>query len=397
MVKKGENSNIEYIDLLRVVSMFSVVMLHVMSGTLWTGFGSLTWHGANILSTIMSASVPIFFMISGATLLGSEKTNSISYTLKKRFPKLFVPFLGWSFMAIVYYFLLQYSVSGNFDRSIILSRLLYMPSQATTIHLWFMYAIIPLYLISPLLKRMVDGLDEKSYVYGLFLWFIFSSLLPTVSSFISDAFRPLFVLNREFSLHFLGGYLGYFLAGYYFHRFEKKIEKKILLLLLGSAIFLNTMLISWGTWWRTLNLGSYDESFKVYSGVFTVGLSLCVFLFFKEWIREKPFKKTTMKFLKFLSQISFGIYLLHNLLVDYLSNLIPLWPANSFAHILLSFLIVLVSSILIVVILVSIKPTCFLFTGISYEQASKSCNIQYFWGKFKTQEYFFSKARQERG
>ena len=87
-----ESNYVQYIDVLRVLSMFSVMFLHTAAGSLRVNLNSNLWHFSNILTSIMSTSVPIFFMVSGAMLLRQGKTVSISYTYKKRLPKAFVPF-----------------------------------------------------------------------------------------------------------------------------------------------------------------------------------------------------------------------------------------------------------------------------------------------------------------
>ena len=105
-------------------------------------------------------------------------------------------------------------------------------STPTTVHLWFMYALIPLYLISPILKTLVDTMSSKLFKYCLVLWFVFSSVFPTLAALVPGTVRPLFVLSKEFSLNFINGYIGYFLLGYYLLNYNKKISIKLLSLII---------------------------------------------------------------------------------------------------------------------------------------------------------------------
>ena len=63
-------------DLLRVCSMFAVVFLHTAADPLRTASGFL-WHFANLASSLATAAVPLFFMLSGALLLSQPQSYSI--------------------------------------------------------------------------------------------------------------------------------------------------------------------------------------------------------------------------------------------------------------------------------------------------------------------------------
>jgi surface polysaccharide O-acyltransferase-like enzyme len=378
-----DGGNIEYLDLLRVLSMLSVMVLHVMAGTLRHDFHTSTWQMANVLSSIMSCSVPIFFMISGAALMNSENTASISYTYKKRLSKLLIPFLLWSFVSLVYFYFLNALVYDVIDMQVIKVKFKNLLSEPTMVHFWFMYAIIPIYMIAPLLKRMVDGMDEKTFRYALILWIFFSSLLPTMERFVPFRFHYLFLPNKQYQLHFMEGYIGYFLLGYYLlkkpHLFKpekKNTWRRMVWLFL--AIVVITLLISVGTWLKTLKTGVYDESFKLYGGIFTLALSVGIFWIFKIGLEKRSLPRFLQIILRVLAPISFAMYLSHNMVVDYLSHKVQLWPASSWLVLLGASLLVTMFCALIVLVLSSVKPLCFMFTGIPYEKACRTCNIQYF-------------------
>lgn len=76
--------------------MFLVVLAHACASKLQNRNGSVTWDVANSLVIITEVAVPLFFMISGATILNSKKTTSIEYLFKHRLPRVLVPFIIWS-------------------------------------------------------------------------------------------------------------------------------------------------------------------------------------------------------------------------------------------------------------------------------------------------------------
>jgi len=371
------NERIEYIDILRVVSMLSVVFLHTAAGSLRGMIGSPVWHFSNILTSIMSTSVPIFFMISGAVLMSSKKTLSLNITYKKRIPKILVPFIIWSIVAVAYYAAMNILSSGSIDWNMVTTKLRNLPAQPTTIHLWFMYALIPLYVLSPILKKLVDSLTNTLMLYMLAIWLVFSSVLPTLVQFLPVKYQSLLILNSSYNLNFMNGYLGYFLIGYYLMNYRKRISKK----LLAGIIAADTAVIALGSWWKSIEAGSYSEFFKSYSKLFMLVLSIAIFLLVKELMADHRLRGLVSKGVQVLSPLSFGVYLVHNLIVDYTSRKIILSPAASVPMLLLSYFIILSFSLICIFILSSFKLTCFAFTGLPYKNACEACNIKYFWGR----------------
>jgi surface polysaccharide O-acyltransferase-like enzyme len=356
--------HIEYIDMLRVLSMISVVFLHTAAGSLRADIGSSVWHFSNVITALMSTSVPIFFMISGAVLLGNPKTADIGYTLRHRLPKVLVPFLVWSLVAVAYYAALSFHSNGTVDYAAAVKRLAGITSQPTTVHLWFMYVLIPLYILSPILKKLVDAMDRRMVCYVLILWVLFSSVFPTLAALLPSHFKSFFTFNGSFNLNFLTGYAGYFLAGYYLMNYEGRVSKKLLTII----ILADTLLISMGTWWKTISAGEYTEVFKSYSKIFMLVLSVAIFMLAKELFKDRRLGRLASSAVRVLSGLSFGIYLVHNLLVDLISRIIGLWPAPSITVLVGCGLAVLLISMICIFILSRLKPFCFVFTGMKYKK-----------------------------
>jgi surface polysaccharide O-acyltransferase-like enzyme len=362
MDEHRRSGRVQYLDALRVLSMLAVVLLHTVAGTLRSNYGSPQWHFSNVLTALATASVPLFFMISGALLLSSPHTASVGYTLKKRVPRLLVPFLIWSGVAVAYYLGVSWWLSGTPDWTAAVDKLKHLPARPTAIHLWFMYALIPLYILSPLIKKMVDALDRSLVAYLVGLWLFFSALLPTVAAFLPESYSPIVVLDRRYDLSVMAGYAGYFVAGYYLMRLQRPVSR----LWLSVVIVADVVCISLGTWWKTAALGEYGEVFKTYSGLFVVVLSCALFLLFKELLRERTLGRVGASTVALLAPLAFGVYLVHNLLVDLLSRVIQWWPATSVQVVVISYATVLAASIAVIFVLSRIKPLCYALTGQVY-------------------------------
>ena len=92
-----------YIQILGVIACLAVVAMHV-NGCFWQFGYDRYWITANIIECICYFAVPIFFMISGATLLNYRKRYTTAVFFKKRFGKTLVPFLIWSVISAIWYF-----------------------------------------------------------------------------------------------------------------------------------------------------------------------------------------------------------------------------------------------------------------------------------------------------
>ncbi len=363
MNEATQSERVEYLDILRALSMLSVVFLHTEAGNLWANYGSAVWHVSNVLVAVMNTSVPIFFMISGAMLLDSPKTLELGYTLKRRVPRVLVPFVLWSLIYVAYYLAVSWKMNGSPDISAAIDRLKYFPSRPTSGHLWFMYALIPLYILSPLIKKMTDSLDRRLIIYLAAIWVFFSSLLPTLAALLPEAYRPFVVLNRSYDLFFLAGYAGYFIIGHYMVKATWRVPRKLLV----AVIVVDTAVISLGTWWKAESTGAYSEAFTIYEGVFTLILTMAIFLLFKDMRADRTLGRVAGPVLRFIVPLTFGVYLMHRLVVDTLSKVFHWWPMESVWMVFGNYFFVLGICVPFIFVLRVIKPLCWAFTGQRYQ------------------------------
>lgn len=353
-------------DVLRVCSMLGVIYLHVAAGALRSLNYHALWNFSNILACISNQAVPLFFMMSGALLLKEEKTTDLNLLFRKRIPKVLIPLLTFSTVTLLYN-----SIRGNTaDALTSLSRLLNTP---VSVPYWFLYALIPMYLISPMLKKMTDGLTDSHWNYMMALWVFLTLGLYTVRSFVPSEYELVFTEHWTLNLNMIGGYLGYFLLGAYLERWEKIPSKKVLCLIIIFMLSISIL----GTRWDTYAHMAYSDRFTNYLTIFTMILSSAIFLLAKSCLRHK---EETGKILPLLSGISFSVYLIHPLAIgvgEKLWTLIfqTLGPSTIFQQ--LGFYITIVLACIIsAVVLSSIPGICYLFTGQTYAVACRSCNLQ---------------------
>ena len=108
---KSKTSNrILYFDVLTILASFAVVAMHV-NGAYWSYRDAPSWVLNLIIEKTCVWAVPVFFMLTGATLIDYRKRHSTSEYVKRRVRRTVVPFLIWSFAGL--FFSLFYSFKGR--------------------------------------------------------------------------------------------------------------------------------------------------------------------------------------------------------------------------------------------------------------------------------------------
>lgn len=302
-----------YIDVMRVLAMLGVVLLHSSFYCLSGNPNTALWSNVNILTSLATASVPVFFMISGYLILSSEKTMSPMYTVIHRLPHLIMPLLFWSVISVAkdFRYTAVYSSAG-FVYDDFLAEIYKIPSQPVSIHFWFMYSLIPLYILSPVIKLIADKADKRILRYMLGVWIIAAAVYE-VRFFMPVNTSALLNISMLDQANIANGYLGYFMLGYFLGKKDIKINIFVLLGITAALIGV----IAFGTYYYTVFFGSYCEHFKSYNDILVMALSVCLFLMGKK-IKSVP--KPVMPVIKVLSRASFGVYLTHNIFISIFSH-----------------------------------------------------------------------------
>ena len=350
-------------DLLRVLSMVGVVYLHTAAAAL-RRLDNPLWHFSNLVSSLATAAVPLFFMLSGALLLSQPQTASLDALFRRRLPKILVPLLAWSAVVIAVTGVLAGAPAA-------LDKLIPLLNTPVMVPYWFLYALVPVYLISPFLKKMADGLTSAQWNYLAALWFIACIGMGTLRDLTpAGAVHTAVTVHWTLNLNFIGGYLGYFLLGARLARLEKLPRRGAL----WAAALACFAVIALGTWRASAAAGAYSEVFKSYLHLFCAGLACALFLLARSyWEGRESGRAVTA-----LSGLSFGVYLVHPLAIEFWQRAWLTWitPAVDTIPLHLAYYLAILASCLIgTLALMSIKPLCWLFTGQKFSTACRECNL----------------------
>lgn len=304
---KQASNRILYFDILRVVAILGVIILHVASSNWYdTDVSSFEWLVFNIEDSIVRWCVPIFVMISGALFL--KEDISIRKLYSKYILRIVTAFIVWS---IIYALVeLPHGASLVWFCHVLISG---------HYHMWFLYMIAGLYIIVPFIRCIVKS--QSLTKYFLILSLIFSFIIPqfiNLLAYISPEISlSLDSIVGKMHFHFVLGYAGYFVLGYYLNEFDIPRTIRRIIYLLGIIGFVAT---AYGTLLISLHINAPNGDMYEYCTLNVLFEALAVFVFFKYNTNICEANTTLTDTIFALSKYSFGVYLVHPLIIETLKK-----------------------------------------------------------------------------
>lgn len=292
------------VDLIRSLAILLVVLVHatafpyIIPGEITPAVTS-TWWTIDVYGAVANLAVPLFVMSSGALLLDPAKVDEpLGVFFKKRFMRVGLPMIFWT----IAYFGWGVFVSGQ---PLTADNVLQGILSGSYYHLWFLYLLVGLYLVTPVLRVLVKHVNRDKFKYLLVLWFIGNSVVPFINRFASFGFNPvMFVFT---------GWIGYFLLGIYLRDVKARSWIAILGVILGM---LATIL---GSWWLTATAGEeftgfFHEPLNV--TLIMASTSLFILLTAIPKIKIENGNPAINRLLHWISQNTLPIYLLHIIVME---------------------------------------------------------------------------------
>ena len=331
------SSRIFYYDLLNITASFCVVAMHC-NGIVHYYSDSMAWKQALMVEVLAYWAVPIFFMISGATLMNYRSKYSTYVFIKKRVLKTLIPFCIWSMIACFYKCITGVIDIGSLSVNEFLS--MFLTSKFENIY-WFFLPLFAVYMCIPVLTCLI----EKSEKY---LWYMFGAGIITISilPFLCKVFSVEF--NSALSFPLTGGYIIFVIEGYLLSKVEFSKRTRLVIYVLG---IIGILARYGGTLYLSKRYNEINRIFWGYLNWPSVALATAVFVFFKynNWDSLKRNEKMYNVIVQ-IASASFGIYLTHIFVLHMLSDFCGI-NTNVWQWRTIGVLIVYVVSLLIVKVL----------------------------------------------
>lgn len=293
-----------YISILNVLACIGVVILH----TFETGYTSdANFVFEVLIRAIAYCAVPVFFMITGATLIDYRERYDTKTFFKKRLLKVIIPLIIWS----IIYFIINF-FKGKFSINDLSFKFVfeYFFLVKTNPIFWFFVVIIGIYLAIPVISLIPQETRRKAFLYIIIITFVFNQFLPDLLYHLN--------LNYNYDLKFpltYSGWISFIFIGYYIDKYEIVKKHRVIIYVLGIIGFL-TMVVP--TIFISYHKNESCSWFDEYYDAPCVLYSASVFLFFKSKINNNQIVTKIMPFFNFVAPTTLGIYVLHIAIRDFL-------------------------------------------------------------------------------
>ena len=332
----SENKRIVFLDYLRVVACFMVMVVHACEQFYFGADGGLHYDSAGDafwatwIDSAVRACVPLFVIASSYLLFPVTKPTGEFF--RRRLVRVVVPFAVWCAL---------YVWQGNGRPA----DCLFNFPMATGGHLWFVPMLLGLYLLMPLLSPWAERAGEKEVRGWLLVW-LFTTTFPFLRKlwayFLAAGADPATGMcwahtfgtgnfdnipflwgecawNGFGTFYYLSGFIGYMMLGLYFRKFVPELSWKRTLAWAVPFWVVGYAIVGSFFYFRIPGNGTFPVSGPYASAVdlemswefCSTGVALTVvgyFLVLRKCVAEGWFYE---KVIRPLSEASYGTYLMH--------------------------------------------------------------------------------------
>jgi len=305
---KPAKGRVLYFDILNVIACIAVVFIH-HNGLVHKYNPNLAgaWSQSLVVEVLAFFAVPIFLMLTGATLMEYRKRYDTRTFFKKRFSRVLIPFVIWSIIVFIYAIWRgRYQLDELTVTSVINSLL----TQESMIVYWFFPVILSIYLAMPILSLLTKPAHRKWLWYMVIVGVITYSVIPPIFNSLGLMINSGYL----FPLTGSGGYIIYPILGYLLAT-EKNIKTKWLVIICIAAVLM-LVLRYIVTYFLTMQDGTANHLLSQYVYITSIIPAVAVFLIAKRIQWDTFIKGKGVSVLMAVSSCSLGIYLIHMFVID---------------------------------------------------------------------------------
>lgn len=326
----NEKNNIGWIDALRVIACLLVVFSHCCDPFVAHFDANREMFLTGVFSgSLVRPCVPLFAMMTAVLLLPIKSGTTINQFYRKRIGRIITPLVFWSIalplMAFFYFTVVspntpnpQLSVS-DYTTGTLLQRLytFIFNFNFDTTPLWYLYMLIGLYVIMPILSSWLVQATQKELKTLLYIWGI-TLVLPYVKMV-----APLLGYTGNYghmglfgecdwnvygTFYYISGFIGYLILAYYLKNYPLNWSWKKMALICIPMFAVGYAITSVGY----VITNAYFPGNYAYLEILWYFAGINVFMMtFPVFIAIQKLNMRSRKWLSYAAKLTFGIYLCH--------------------------------------------------------------------------------------
>ena len=347
------NPRVVWVDWMRVAACFMVILVHSTEPFYLGGDGaqiltSSDAYWASFFDSFVRSCVPLFIIASSYLLFPLR--HEASEFVRRRAVRVLVPFVVWTLV----YALVWGEPVQNF-------RDLAFNFCYSAGHLWFVYMLVGVYMLMPLLSPWAEKVSKRELQVYLGIC-LFTTLFPSLRDWLAggelsviygtsglprQAFFPLWgecSWNSYGVFYYFSGFLGYLLLGLYFRRFVGELSWCKTLTIAIPCYLLGFASCFGGFLWRVFESagGAFPVGGTVDMAVWwettwtndTIGVALMAVAWLLLFRKVKASGVFYKKVLLPVSKASYGMYLGHLLVLVPICGFFRGWLGTADAGVL---------------------------------------------------------------
>lgn len=320
-----KRERIVYLDWLRVIACLMVMIVHasecIYSNDYEFSFPSQTAKFSVLFfqSFVRPTAVPLFLMAS-AFLLVPLKTDTLTF-FKKRFTRVVFPLLFFLPLYAVLPTLWGAQTWADAGRELLHC---YITFPVSGSHLWFVYMLLGLYLIMPVISPWLAKVSKKEELVFICIW-LFTTTFYRLRPMLGGALFGECWWNGNAMFDYVSGFVGYILLAHYIRTYVKWDRARIL------GVCLPVLAIMYAVCFMSANYYStrctepavLEQDWQNIT-LIAVVMSFCLFMLISTiksngWFYNKVILP--------ISGASYGMYLMHMLILPHMFGLFnPILP-----------------------------------------------------------------------
>ena len=311
------HDRVVFVDYIRVVACFLVMLVHASENFYAADSSGLAGCVSMLVNednrfwvafydgTLGRISVPLFMIVSAFLLVPMKSGYTMTSFYKRRLMRVVPPMVVFMF---AYTFLPLLWNGMTWEQS--MTDLMHLPFNFPSMagHLWFMYPLISVYLIIPVVSPWLERASARDERVFLALFFA-SSFTPFIHKFITPEVWGECFWNGYGMFWYVSGYLGYLVLAHYV-RVHIKWSRAKRMRIGAAAAVVGMVFTGWSFWVMGSPGVLIDTPMLEWAWEFCtpniIIATFGVFLMFSCIERS-----STPRVIAELSRLSFGIYLIH--------------------------------------------------------------------------------------
>lgn len=261
--------------------------------------------------------VPMFFMVNGALILNKE--YSVPEWIKNM-AVIVLQCIAWRFVTIVTICVAKGLNLTEHGAKYFMDAVWFGEFEGINLsHMWFIYALIIVYLLMPFLKTMFDKMEEKNNYFIVFLilmtflcfvtktWITIVKIIPALGGIELENIRNFIPFDGMY-----GPMLCYFILGGILHKMREKV-KNISNVFFGVAFFIGTVLLYIKWYVESKAQGyTYDNVFFGYDCVAGLIMTVSLFVLLMNMEeRMRTFGNGIKNVIFFIGKNTMNVYYIH--------------------------------------------------------------------------------------